>query len=239
LLLAVGCIIGGLTGVVSLRRMNAWAKANKAKNGEEGWAIIWSVANRPGNVARVEELLSQKPDLINIRDAIGGGSLLSEAAMGGYVAMGEMLLRRGADLGAVNDVGMAAIHEAAWWGQSAFVRFLVEHGDDVDRPTKGMPMREALGEMRAIHFALMGDHTDTAEVLVKLGTRMTYEYTTIGAPEDEAVRAGALKSVKWVVTHPEFYKDPDRVFGDMLSYARTCGRTNIVRFLESKGVKEK
>jgi len=228
LFLAVVCIMSAVGGVVSLRRNVKWAKANKLMNGEEGWAIISNVANR--NVARVEELLSQKPDLIKVHDARGGLSLLHHAAEGGDIAMGEMLLRRGADLGAVNSVGMTAIHEAAWWGQSAFVRFLVEHGDDVNRKSEG--------ELTALHFALRSGYPKAADVLLELGAKTGAEDEDQMILAEAAVYSGAVESVEWVVAHPQLFNNPDGMFAHMLVSAGTKGHTSIVSFLESKGVKQ-
>ena len=82
--------------------------------------------------------LIKKGDLISLRRELDGGispdlpnkfswTLLMLAALEGNVAVGELLLSRGASVNKTNDFGETALSLAAHNGHIGFVRILLDH----------------------------------------------------------------------------------------------------------------
>ena len=75
--------------------------------------------------------------------------------------------------------GMGAMHGAALTGSNEVIRYLVEHGADIDIKTKigQVPLSVAMGvypidiPASEIRFALNATHPATADLLLKLGAK--------------------------------------------------------------------
>jgi ankyrin repeat protein len=93
-------------------------------------ALLEAAAN--GSVQEAERVLDAHPGIINARGGRGHGTALHAAAVGGHLAVAELLLQRGADP-TIRDVGdyATALHWAAERGSLPLVKLLVEAGADV------------------------------------------------------------------------------------------------------------
>jgi ankyrin repeat protein len=98
---------------------------------DSGAAMI--KAAKAGDVARVQELLTQNGTLTAARDQ-DGSTPLHCAAWKGHVAVAEVLLVAGADVNAANQNehgGTTPLHAAAHGNQKAVVEVLLRHGADL------------------------------------------------------------------------------------------------------------
>jgi ankyrin repeat protein len=90
------------------------------------------------------------------RDAYDG-PLLKLAAERGYAKMVELLLDRGADIEAWDDLGMTALAWAAQYGQIEVARLLLDRGAEAN--------------CGALEAAAVAGHRETAEMLIARGAR--------------------------------------------------------------------
>jgi ankyrin repeat protein len=123
---------------------------------------LLNTALRRGDTAIVAWLAERGAD-VNRRDQFGA-TPLHDAAAGGNAAMLRVLLDHGAQIDAVtSDSRTTALYEAAAMGRTDAVTVLLERGADPN-------LLEKSGH-RALHAALAGGFTSTAEVLRKHGAR--------------------------------------------------------------------
>jgi ankyrin repeat protein len=87
--------------------------------------------------------LIKKGDLVSLRQELDGGmspdlpnkfswTLLMLAALEGNVAIGELLISRGANVNKTNDFGETALSLAAHGGHTGFIRILLDHSASTD-----------------------------------------------------------------------------------------------------------
>jgi ankyrin repeat protein len=87
--------------------------------------------------------LIKKGDLVSLRHELDGGlspdlsnqfswTLLMLAALEGNVAIGELLISKGAAIDKTNDFGETALSLAAHGGHTQFIRVLLAHGASPD-----------------------------------------------------------------------------------------------------------
>jgi ankyrin repeat protein len=81
-------------------------------------------AVKNGDVATVQKLLTEKPDLANQRDTAFGASLLHWAALRGHDSVVELLLAKGANPRAANDNGETPLQVAERAGRTTTARLL-------------------------------------------------------------------------------------------------------------------
>jgi ankyrin repeat protein len=82
-----------------------------------------------GNTVGVARMLDEDPGLLSSK--FGGNTLLTHAAWNCHVGVVRLLLARGADIHAPNDVGDTALHLAAENGNEEVVSILLGSGADV------------------------------------------------------------------------------------------------------------
>jgi|GEM_PF-6459937 len=91
-----------------------------------------------------------------------GGTALLDAAFWGRPEIAELLIERGALVGAVDEKGVTPLHEAARLKQLPMARLLLKHGADVNAKTKK-------GETPLVWARLYGDPEEMSELLRKSG----------------------------------------------------------------------
>jgi ankyrin repeat protein len=89
------------------------------------------------------------------------------------IEAGKLLLAAGANIDAVRDNGQTALHGAALWGWSEFVKFLASKGAKLDIKDRGgsTALDVALGKAGVtgrVGVALAEPHPETAAVLKDL-----------------------------------------------------------------------
>ncbi len=91
-------------------------------------------AAKNGDLTKIQELLTARPDLISARDS-DGSTALHCAAWKGHLSVVEALLAAGSDVHAHNENdhwGTTPLHAAAHANQAAICELLLEHGADVN-----------------------------------------------------------------------------------------------------------
>jgi ankyrin repeat protein len=81
-----------------------------------------------GNVENVAALLDDDPELVNLVDKMDYGTPLHWAAIYGQVPSCKMLISRGANLDAVDDIGQPPLWWAISGGEFEVVRLLLARG---------------------------------------------------------------------------------------------------------------
>jgi len=91
-------------------------------------------------------------------DTLGAG--LAIGAWEGNIPLMELFFGRGADINHVSRIDEQALMLAAWKGQGEAVRWLVEHGAEVNRPGK---------HWSALHYATFSGHEEIVRFLLERG----------------------------------------------------------------------
>jgi uncharacterized protein len=121
----------------------------------------------------------------------GGNVANTEAVQRAYSATKAVLEMGGIDIDATNNVGRTALHIAAFTGSDIVVKYLADHGADVNfKDNRGeTPWTMASGMTTNIgNRGLYGRHESTADLLLKLGARVV---TMKELEEDTPPYAGA------------------------------------------------
>lgn len=95
-------------------------------------------AAKAGDVASVQQLLSNDPSLIKARDT-DGSTPLHCATWKGHLEVVALLLKSGADVNAINENehwGTTPLHAAAHANQAAIANLLLDHGANVKAKDK-------------------------------------------------------------------------------------------------------
>jgi hypothetical protein len=85
-----------------------------------------------GNLAGIESLLAEDPDLVNSKDS-KGNTPLHHAVIKGNEEIGLFLIDNGADVDAVNGSGSTPLMIAIDRSRTGIARLLIEKGADIDR----------------------------------------------------------------------------------------------------------
>ncbi len=103
---------------------------------------------REGNLDHLKAILEKHPRLVNVAEpfppghkpyATEGYSPLDWAAVRGHTAVADYLIRRGANVNAVDGAGWTPLHLAAREGHLELVKLLVKCGADVGAKTEALP----------------------------------------------------------------------------------------------------
>ena len=113
-----------------------------------------------GNLANVEALLTQNPQLVNLVDKMDYGTPLHWAAIYGQQEVCELLIDHGADLKLVDDLGLSPLFWAIDGSEAGIARLLIAHGADVNlQNAKGItPLRHALDKTQDEIATLLREH---------------------------------------------------------------------------------
>src|SRR4029077_15403654 len=125
-----------------------------------------------------------------------GGSTLTEEQEKRALEAVKVAVDLGADVNATNDLGMTALHGAAFHGSLRIIQFLVEKGANLDAKDKAgqTPLHKALNikPKDAISRTLVPIKywKSTVDLLLKLGA------TPVNAPVAQATDEGSVNATK-------------------------------------------
>ena len=113
-----------------------------------------------GNLASVEALLTQNPQLVSLVDKMDYGTPLHWAAMYGQQEVCELLIEHGADLNSVDDLGLSPLRWAVDGSEVGVIRLLLDRGADVNlKDAEGItPLRRAVVKKRDEIATLLREH---------------------------------------------------------------------------------
>ncbi|XP_049796897.1 GA-binding protein subunit beta-2-like isoform X2 [Schistocerca nitens] len=134
----------------------AFIKANLGVMATQGWAD--AMRNEPRELIEVSRLLAEPSEETKGLSEEEKGRRLIQAAEQGSVEKLRLLLKAGADVGAVEEGNRTALHCAAERGHVEAVRCLIDGGAEVDARTKW--------QHTPLHLAAICDHTDVVRLLV-------------------------------------------------------------------------
>ena len=123
--------------------------------------VTYGLTLELGDLGQVRKWLDQGLPPDYEADQVGTGLMVG--AREGNIALMELMLARGANIEAVNNRGEQALLLAAWKGQLAAVKWLVEHGARVNR--------EPL-QWTALHYAVFAGHKEVADYLMDQGAEV-------------------------------------------------------------------
>ncbi len=156
---------------------------------------------------------------------------LADAAMNGVSADEvRQLIRSGADVNAPQGDGMTALHWAAFRGDAATARFLVEAGARAGVVTR-------LGAYTPLHLAAESPGGEVVQILVEAGADLEARTSSGGAtPLHLAARAGNLEAVEVLLREGAHVDARDRSRDQTpLMYAAAFDRTGVVARLLAAG----
>jgi ankyrin repeat protein len=128
-------------------------------------------AVKDGNLAEVNRLLGERPDLIHIRDR-EASTPLHWAAWKGHTAVVEALLDAGSDIHAHNENdhwGTTPLHAAAHGNNRAAAELLIQRGANVNAVRKsgmGTPLDETRAHNAAAVARLLRAHGATESATI-------------------------------------------------------------------------
>ena len=165
-------------------------------------------AAQNGDLAKVQALLKDNPQLVFSKDDQTGWTPLHSAAAGGHKEIAEFLLANKADVNARANDGATPLHLAAEKGYADVVSLLLDHGADVSVKAKGgttaLHMAAGMGQKSSVELLLArgadpnvqdeagrtplswAEHfgqNDVAEILRKSGGQNTAVDANVTEPE--------------------------------------------------------
>lgn len=117
-------------------------------------------ASGTGDLERVKELISESPELIRFKN-YEGRTPLHAAASRGVVPIVKYLIDKGADINAIDDVGVPPLHAAAQSGSLETVKLVVGGGANIRAVDAS--------KQTALHRAVFGGNRDVFKLLISTG----------------------------------------------------------------------
>jgi len=211
-------------------------------------------AIKKGDREAVSELLDQTPSLAGKPDPVSGLSGLMTALYYGHAALADLLIERGVVLNQfeaaasgqaarlqelvaaqpsrIDDFspdGFQALGLAAFFGQSAATRWLLDHGAQVN-----MPSRNAMRVM-PLHSAVAAQNLEIAQALIDHGADVNAVQNDDFTPLMAAAQNGQLEMIELLLAHGAS-PDAKRANGQSaIDFAREAGHSKAVELLKQHG----
>lgn len=241
-----------------------------------------------GNLEKVKAYLSQDPKLINTTDA-KGRTVLARAALSGKKELVELLLEKGATedifasailghtdkvaaflkedkkpVNATDNVGKAALHWAAFYGQKKVVELLLAEKADVNLVDEGgftplhwatmfnksdvvavlltnkadINLRVPRFGWTPLRLAVIHGHMATAEALLKAGADPNGNDNVRIPLLHQAVIRGKREMVELLLANKADINKKDAEGETPLAEAIEQGNKDLIEFLRERGAKE-
>lgn len=149
----------------------------KIKLQDSSGSSLLYIAAKTNDIDLVKTLLENGVD-INIA-CTNDMTALRIAAAKGYIALVEILLKGGANIGArlkaVSDPGVTPLHDAVTQGQSAVVKILLENGSDINAAIFS-------SGCTALHLAIIDCRLDMVKILLAKGANVNAKTITDDTP---------------------------------------------------------
>lgn len=125
-------------------------------------SVVFSIcAALHGHEAVIDSLVASDASLLNARDC-SGSTPLHETMKGGHLTSAVKIMRLGADVSLVDDIGQTVLHVAALSGNAEAVEYILERGlIDVNR--------EASFGITPLMAAQRGQRAHVVDILIKKG----------------------------------------------------------------------
>uniref|UniRef100_A0A0G4I6K2 Uncharacterized protein n=1 Tax=Chromera velia CCMP2878 TaxID=1169474 RepID=A0A0G4I6K2_9ALVE len=217
--------------VVRLLNRQGGSAADATQIQRRGQAL--RLASLAGHNEMVELLLDAQAD-VNFKGELGDtASPLHYAAEGGRKHTVALLIGKGGDVHAKNEVGETPLHVAAKEGHKETVACCVEKGATVDE-------KDELGRT-PLQWAAEKGHKETIAVLLDKGANVNEKNQVGEIPLHLAARGGQKETVAFLVEKRANVNEKNQVGEIPLHLAARGGQKETVAFLVEKGanVKEK
>jgi ankyrin repeat protein len=181
---------------------------------------------------RIQLLVKDSPDLLNMFPKDKGTVPLMDAAINGQLRVAEFLLNNGANVNLqYADVGRTPLHYAAENGHRAMVELLLKRGAEVNRTAKD---RDGRGST-ALHYAARQGFKTVAEVLLAHGADINARDNSGISPLHTAVREDNAAMVDFLIANQADAEIRDRSGLTPLLTAAKNAQVNIARVLIQRG----
>lgn len=177
------------------------------------------------NQINVVEFLLDKSD---INYAMGGYTLLHEAAENGYLELVKVLLENKANINAKNERNWTPLHAAAYNGYLEIVKVFVQNGADVNG--------KVINGCTALYYAVENGNENIVDLLVKHGANVNvFERSSNTTPLHTACREGKEQIVKFLLENNAESNASDKRYFTPLHLAAKEGHLGIVHLLLKYG----
>jgi ankyrin repeat protein len=148
-------------------------------------------AIRSGDVAQLNSILKQHPDLGQSRDRRSGATLLHGSAFFNQPEIAKYLIENGAPVDAGDRRGSTALAWAASKGHKAIAELLLSNGANANAKDQG--------GFNALYYAASGGQLDLAKLLLCQGTDLNAQSNDGWTALHTAAHRGHLQVVEWLV----------------------------------------
>ena len=170
------------------------------------------------------------PPDINAPVANDGSTALHEAAQFNRLDEVKLLLEKGADINAVNSVGLTPLHLAARSGHTDMVALLLARKADV--------MAKDIFGLTSLHLAAQYGHENTMYLLIANGAVIESRTNTQGmTPLHWAAFSGHIEGIKCLLSSGADINARDNTGNTPLTWAEAYGQHDMARLLARKGGK--
>lgn len=179
-------------------------------------------AAKAGDLAKVKELLTANPELIDSKEK-DGGTPLHMAAVAGSKEIVEFLIAKGADVKAKANSGVTPLHSAAYKGNKEVTEILLAKGADANAKSNDgyTPLYYAANRL-------------TAKVLLAGGADTNARANDRSTPLHLAAAAGRKDVVELLLVTGADANAVNNARLTPLDLARSKGRDDTVQLLESR-----
>jgi ankyrin repeat protein len=151
------------------------------------------IAAEKGDVAKLQEILKKRPDLVNSRAYLQKMTPLHSAIRAGKPEAVKFLIENGSNLDLKEDDGSTPLHLAAFEGRKDFCEWLIAGKADVNS--------RDIDRLTPLHMAARQGWLDLVELLVSKGADVNSEDEQGRTPGKMAAGEGYEEIVAFLISH--------------------------------------